>query len=152
MIRLILIILVLRIFPSGREEQLSKSPLFAMIKEANNSCLVYDLGKKKHDGRFLQESYSLKYFTKALLKDGCSFDAENDTIVMSLHTNALRIDGLPANIDAYSSLGESHIILTNSKKITIEQLDYNPIFARSDMGRIIRNAPESFLLKDGYIQ
>ena len=145
MIRFILIILFLLFFPSGREERLSKNPLFSMIKEANSSCSLYDLGKNENVGRFLKGSYTLECFTKALLKDGFSFNAENDTIVMSICANILRIDGLPASIDAYSALGESHIILMDFKKITIEQQDYNPEIARSDMGRIIRNSPESFL-------
>lgn len=148
--KLVIYLILLQLLPNGIKGRIPNSPLLTLIKEANNSCVFYDLGKKRNDGLVLCKD-DISSIVQELHRDGFLFNSERDTVLLHIgYTSFLQIKGrISAYIDAYSSLSESHLLFERGERIIIvPELNKEQGQSYNDadiIERIIRNDPELFL-------
>ncbi|MBQ7639746.1 MAG: hypothetical protein IJS91_01985 [Bacteroidales bacterium] len=141
------IVFVLCLFQSlavGSVDVFSKNQLYLLLEKANNSCYLNDSEGRKTAERFLHKE-SIETINNALLLDGFTYNSEIDTIVFHVRYSDLVINivSLSATIDAYSSMGESHIFI-DSKNHIISSSNNDFDYLHHEVERIIRNRPEFF--------
>lgn len=105
-----------------------RGDIYVLLKRANRMCVEYNFEKRQEirGNKFFRDPAAVKLLADELEKGGFVYNNDKDTIVICLEyvdylvSSSVSLYGdttyfsLPSQIHAYSSRGESHLVLNES--------------------------------------
>ena len=112
MVRFIFFLLLMQILPTGLKGRNFDPPLLSMIKEANNTCVVYNFEDNKiRTGNPEWSNEERRIVLQALNKHGFFYNGAKDTLLIRLSFVDWLDATYPVHISAFSSRRELHLSL-----------------------------------------
>ena len=108
--KLFYFLMLMQILPSGLKGRNLDSPLLSMIKQANNTCVVYDFEDNRiRTGKPGWSDKERGIVLQALNMHGFTYNGAKDTLLIYMSYVDYLVPAYPVYIGAYSSCGELHL-------------------------------------------